>query len=139
MNNGVNSLHGGEKGFDKILWVEEEDRVQDPSAAASVLFSHRSPAGDQGYPGELDVYVRYSWSDANELGITLTARLVEEEDRAKGQAPPSTIVNLTNHTCAFHFITLALPCLALPCLALPCQVDPCYDGPFCSALPFACA
>jgi aldose 1-epimerase len=52
VNNGPNSLHGGERGFDKVNWSvigTQED------GAASVTLGHVSPDGDQGYPGTLTV------------------------------------------------------------------------------------
>ena len=106
INNGVNSLHGGE-GYDKAFWVEEQGKEKEERDGegkemeeTSVSFSHRSPAGDQGYPGELDVRVKYSWSDENELAITLTAQLVggNTDGVAAASTPAATVVNLTNHT-----------------------------------------
>ena len=95
-------------GYDKALWVEEQGKgkgkgkgkegEKEETEEPSVSFSHRSPAGDQGYPGELDVRVRYTWSDKNELGIKLTAELVAEDNDSAAAATTSTVVNLTNHT-----------------------------------------
>jgi aldose 1-epimerase len=83
-NNGPNHLHGGEKGFDKVVWkgrpIEKEDRV-------GVELTHLSPDGDEGYPGNLSVTVVYMLDDKNELTIDYTART----DKA-------TPINLTNHT-----------------------------------------
>lgn len=79
-NNGANHLHGGENGFADRLWnaTAEGDKV---------VFTLRSPDGDQGYPGNMDIRVEYSWNDDNELNIGLSA--VSDQD---------TVVNLTNHT-----------------------------------------
>lgn len=79
-NDGGNSLHGGEFGFDKRIWAAREvDGV--------VELSYRSPDGEEGFPGNLDVTVRYSLDEDNGLRIDYAA----ETD-----AP--TVVNLTNHS-----------------------------------------
>ncbi len=79
VNNGPNSLHGGETGFDKRTWTAS------PSATA-VELTLVSPDGDQGYPGTLTASVTYSLSPDN----ALTAQY-----RATTDGP--TVVNLTNH------------------------------------------
>src|SRR3546814_2335024 len=56
LNNGANSLHGGTKGFDKHLWTIAS---VESGPTASVTLTLTSPAGDQGYPGTLDVTVTY--------------------------------------------------------------------------------
>lgn len=81
VNNGPNALHGGLKGFDKAVWKAE------PQAGASVLFKHRSPEGDEGYPGNLDVEVRMTLTPEHELVLEYRAR-----------ADKATPVNLTNHS-----------------------------------------
>jgi aldose 1-epimerase len=83
-NNGPNSLHGGNKGFDKAVWKAETREVPD---GVAVRFTHRSPDGDEGYPGNLDVAVTYTLTDKNELKIDYTATT----DKA-------TPVNLTHHS-----------------------------------------
>ncbi|MBP1636262.1 MAG: galactose-1-epimerase [Acidobacteria bacterium] len=83
-NDGPNHLHGGRKGFDKVVWRAEE--VASPSGPA-VRFSYRSPDGEEGYPGTLDVSVTYTLTDANELRLDYTA----STDKA-------TPINLTNHS-----------------------------------------
>src|SRR5690349_14524650 len=50
-NNGPNHLHGGVKGFDKVVW---EAAADERDGAAGVVFSHRSADGDEGYPGTLN-------------------------------------------------------------------------------------
>jgi len=77
-------LHGGEKGFDKVIWQSEVSMQRDK---ASVEFSLISPDGDQGYPGALEVKTTYSLTLANELKISFEAKT----DR-------TTPVDLTNHT-----------------------------------------
>ncbi len=79
-NDGNNHLHGGFLGFDKIFWNSS-------IAGEKLVMKHRSPDGDQGYPGNLDVQVAFSLSDGNELDIEYNA--VCDKD---------TIINLTNHT-----------------------------------------
>lgn len=82
-NNGANSLHGGELGFDKRPW-----RVvsMGSGAQAHVTLALTSADGDQGYPGTLETTVTYALDDAGALTISFEART----DRP-------TVVNLTNH------------------------------------------
>ncbi|MFZ5942150.1 MAG: aldose epimerase family protein [Bacteroidota bacterium] len=84
INNGPNHLHGGIKGFDKVLWKgvmkKELDRV-------ALSLAYMSPDMEEGYPGNLMVEVEYAVNDDNELVITYRA----ETDRP-------TFVNLTNHS-----------------------------------------
>jgi aldose 1-epimerase len=82
-NDGANHLHGGYKGFNTFVWKAESS--EGPKGSA-VKFSRRSPDGEEGYPGNLDVSVVYSLSKAGELSIAYEARTDAE-----------TIVNLTNH------------------------------------------
>ena len=81
-NDGPNHLHGGVRGFDTFVWAAEP-----LSAAAGVRFSRRSPDGEEGYPGNLDVRVTYTLSDADELSV---------EYEATTDKP--TPVNLTQHS-----------------------------------------
>jgi aldose 1-epimerase len=81
-NNGPNHLHGGVKGFDKMVW-----KAEPLSNGRGVAFARRSPDGEEGYPGNLDVRVSYTLTDANELDIRYEATT----DRA-------TPLNLTQHT-----------------------------------------
>ncbi|WP_156340035.1 aldose epimerase family protein [Sphingomonas sp. Leaf17] len=80
-NNGENSLHGGEDGFDTRCWTIAD------AAASAVTLTLTSPDGDQGYPGELHVTATYELDDSDALHVTYTATT---------DAP--TIVNLTNHS-----------------------------------------
>lgn len=82
-NDGRNSLHGGGRGFDKVVWrVVSLDTAPQPR----VVLAHTSPDGDSGYPGRLDVTVTYALDAQGALAITFDATT----DRP-------TIVNLTNH------------------------------------------
>jgi aldose 1-epimerase len=82
-NNGENSLHGGQKGFDKYVWKAREVPSRDGLA---IELTHVSPDGDEGFPGALTATVVYTWTDANGLRIDYTAT-----------TDKPTVVNLTNH------------------------------------------
>lgn len=84
INNGLNALHGGLVGFDKVVW-HAEPFSNDTSAG--VVWTHVSPDGDQGYPGTLSLRVTYTLTNANDLRI---------EYHATTDKP--TILNLTNHS-----------------------------------------
>ena len=81
LNNGQNALHGGLKGFDKMIWKAE------PEAGVAVRFAYISPDGEEGYPGTLKVAVAMALTDANELRIDYTA-----------VSDKPTPLNLTNHS-----------------------------------------
>jgi aldose 1-epimerase len=83
-NNGPNHLHGGVKGFDKVVWEAEPF---DRDGRSGVVFTHTSPDGDEGYPGTLNARVTYTLTPANELIIDYSATT----DKA-------TPINLTQHT-----------------------------------------
>ncbi|MFL6733077.1 MAG: aldose epimerase family protein [Sphingomicrobium sp.] len=83
INNGKNSLHGGSKGFDKVLW--DVVSVKD-GPTASVTLRYVSPEGDQGYPGKMTVLATYSLNEQNHLTIEYTAT-----------TDKPTIANITNH------------------------------------------
>ena len=82
-NNGENHLHGGNKGFDKVVW----DATPAADSSASLVLNYVSKDGEEGYPGNLKVTVTYTLTDDNELLIDYSA----ETDKA-------TPVNLTNHS-----------------------------------------
>ncbi|TCP98564.1 aldose 1-epimerase [Sphingomonas sp. PP-F2F-A104-K0414] len=83
LNDKVNSLHGGGEGFDKVAWTVVSVKS---GPTATLVLGHRSPDGESGYPGNLDVTVTYTLDEAGNLGIAYDA---------KTDAP--TIVNMTNH------------------------------------------
>lgn len=83
-NNGPNSLHGGTKGFDKVVWTITEVKS---GAVASVTLTYTSRDGEEGYPGTLKASVTYSLDEKS----TLTTSYEATTDKP-------TIVNLTNHS-----------------------------------------
>jgi aldose 1-epimerase len=83
VNNGKNHLHGGNKGFDKVIW----DVAPFIDSVASLTLKYFSRNGEEGYPGNLKVTVIYKLADDDALSIEYQA----ETDKA-------TPVNLTNHS-----------------------------------------
>lgn len=83
VNNNSNALHGGLKGFDKVVWDAAASEENTPSLTLNYL----SKDGEEGYPGNLKVSVTFSLSDADELKIEYNA-----------QTDKATPVNLTNHS-----------------------------------------
>lgn len=84
INNGQNSLHGGTRGFDRVLWTIVG--VKQAPGSAGVSLRYVSPNGDQGYPGTLTAAAIYMLDDRDRLRIEYVATT---------DAP--TIVNLSNH------------------------------------------
>jgi len=82
-NDGANHLHGGPKGYDKVVW----DATPAADSSASIAFHYLSKDGEEGYPGNLDITVVYTLTNDNELKMDYTAKT----DKA-------TPVNLTNHS-----------------------------------------
>ena len=82
-NDGPHCLHGGKKGFDKVVWNGWEVQRSD---AIGIEFKYLSGDGEQGFPGNLDVSVIYWLTNSNEFAIEYAATTDKE-----------TIVNLTQH------------------------------------------
>lgn len=82
VNNGPNHLHGGLKGFDKVVWEAEPQ-----AGGAATKFSYTSADGEENYPGRVQTTVLIGLSDTNELSIDYTA-----------VSDKPTPVNLTNHS-----------------------------------------
>jgi aldose 1-epimerase len=83
VNNGENSLHGGDKGFDKVVWNAKEVKTGD---AVGVEFNYASKDGEEGYPGNLNVTVTYWLTNKNEFKVEYSATTDKK-----------TVVNLTQH------------------------------------------
>lgn len=81
INNGQNTLHGGKKGFQSVVW--SANQLNDSTLELQYL----SKDGEENFPGNLDVRVIYSVSHNNELILDYEAKTDKK-----------TIINLTNHT-----------------------------------------
>ena len=79
INNGPNALHGGPEGFQNQIW-------KGTANADSVELQYESADGEEGYPGNMTVTAKYTWTDTNELILEMTAT-----------CDADTIINLTNH------------------------------------------
>lgn len=84
INDSPNHLHGGVKGFNKVIWNSEAAETED---GPSVTFTYLSKDGEEGYPGNLSCKVTYKLTNKNELKIVYEA-----------QTYKATPVNLTNHS-----------------------------------------
>lgn len=83
-NNGEHSLHGGTRGFDKVIWNAEPIYDKDGHA---LKLTYLSRDGEEGFPGNLDVTVIYRLTDDNSLVMEYSAT-----------TDKTTVVNLTNHS-----------------------------------------
>ena len=83
-NNNENHLHGGNQGFDKVVWTAEE-MMSGPEP--SLKLTYLSKDGEEGYPGNLHCTVIYTLTNNDELKISYTA-----------QTDKTTVVNLTHHS-----------------------------------------
>jgi len=83
-NDGTEHLHGGVRGFDKVVWSAAP--FASPTEAG-VSLSYTSPDGDEGYPGRLDVTVTYTLTDGDELSVAYEAA-----------TDKPSVVNLSQHS-----------------------------------------
>lgn len=83
-NNGENSLHGGVKGFDKVIWAAKEVKTDN---AVGVELKYLSKDMEEGFPGNLDATVTYWLTNDNEFKIEYAAT-----------TDKPTVVNLTHHS-----------------------------------------
>ena len=83
-NNGENHLHGGDVGFDKVVWNAKEIHEAD---AVGLEMTYLSKDGEEGYPGNLSITVKYLWTNDNELKIEYAAT-----------TDKTTVVNMTSHS-----------------------------------------
>jgi aldose 1-epimerase len=83
-NNGENHLHGGVKGFDKVVWGGKPLKTKD---GVGVELTYIARDGEEGYPGNLSITVTYLLTDNNQLKIDYAATTDKD-----------TIVNLTHHS-----------------------------------------
>ena len=83
-NDGRNSLHGGKRGFNKVVWTAHEPISK---GGQTLELTYVSKDGEEGYPGTLSIRVRYTWTDRNELRVQYFAH-----------TDKPTVVNLTNHS-----------------------------------------
>ncbi len=84
INNGENHLHGGPKGYDKVVWTA---RPSTNANGANLELTYLSRDGEEGYPGNLSIRVIYSLTEKNELKIAYSATTDKD-----------TVVNLTHHS-----------------------------------------
>jgi aldose 1-epimerase len=84
VNNGENTLHGGLKAFDKVVWTGKEMKTK---AGPAVVLTYLSKDGEEGYPGNLNVRVVYTLTNNNEVKIEYSATTDKD-----------TVTNLTHHS-----------------------------------------
>lgn len=82
-NDGKNNLHGGNIGFNSMIWDAEGLDVQEPSLVLTLT----SPDGDEGFPGQVNVKVTYTLTKENSIKI-----------HYEGNTDKTTVLNMTNHS-----------------------------------------
>ncbi|KAI9086535.1 hypothetical protein K1719_031619 [Acacia pycnantha] len=82
-NDGNNTLHGGPKGYSKVVWNVASHREE-----SHITFTHISPDGDEGFPGKLEVSVTYAFFQTNKFIVMMQAKPIDK----------ATPVNLAQHT-----------------------------------------
>jgi aldose 1-epimerase len=83
LNDGPNTLHGGPKGWHSVVWTAE---IVKESKLPSVRFTYHSPDMEEGFPGNVDAEVIYTWTDRNEIIMDY-----------KCTTDKKTVINVTNH------------------------------------------
>jgi aldose 1-epimerase len=83
-NNGKHSLHGGKKGWDKVVWTAETSETAD---GPSIKLTYESKDGEEGYPGTVKATNVYTWTNKNELKVEMEAT-----------TDKTTIVNMAHHS-----------------------------------------
>lgn len=83
-NNGENHLHGGIKGYDKVVWSAKETKTNE---GVGLELTYLGPDGEEGYPGNLSITVIYTLTNNNELKVDYFATTDKK-----------TVVNLTHHS-----------------------------------------
>ncbi|MDO9511966.1 MAG: aldose epimerase family protein [Bacteroidales bacterium] len=83
-NDGKHSLHGGLRGFDKVVW---DTQIPENDHACELILTYLSPDGEENYPGNMNVRLKYTFTDDDEL-------IIEYHATVDKPCP----VNLTNHS-----------------------------------------
>lgn len=95
INNGPNSLHGGNNGWGKREWEGPSSVQRDGKNA--ILFKYTSADGEEGYPGTVEVKVWYTQDKEQENGVEKEVLHIEFEAELVGSGVNETAVNITNH------------------------------------------
>jgi aldose 1-epimerase len=83
-NNAPHHLHGGKKGWDKVIWTAEPKETKD---GPSLKLTHVSPDGEENYPGTVTATATYTLTNENELKIDMTAT-----------TDKTTLINMAHHS-----------------------------------------
>lgn len=83
-NNGPHNLHGGKKGWDKVVWEAQTSETAD---GPEIRFAYTSPDGEEGFPGTVQAIVVYTLTNKNELVVKMEAT-----------TDKTTIVNMAHHS-----------------------------------------
>jgi aldose 1-epimerase len=84
INNTPNALHGGPEGFHRVIWTVEDAKSDE---AATLKLKYLSKDGEEGFPGNLTVFVTYTLNDDNSLTVFYEATTDKK-----------TVINLTQHS-----------------------------------------
>jgi aldose 1-epimerase len=95
VNNGPNSLHGGNAGWGKKVWEGPEKCERDGKDA--VLFKYVSAHEEEGYPGTVEARVWYAQEKVKEDGVEKEVLHIEYEAELTGDEVKETAINMTNH------------------------------------------